>query len=237
MMNELKQLLRNIGLSEKEAITYLENLRIGTNPASIIAKHSNINRGTTYTILESLSKKGLVHQIEKNKIRYYTAAEPKHLMHYIDLKRRDLSYHKKELHELLEVFSELKHPYHTKPRFKSYSGKVGRITIYNEIITEKSINIWSISSNNPNEFFTRFAPHFIKQERVIRISNNDGNSIENYHVKTIQDLKQIQHFIPFEFIGSERVFITPSQETFSLEIISAEVAHLFNEKFDKLWSI
>lgn len=235
MTDELKQLLRNIGLSEKEAITYLENLRIGTNPASIIAKNSNLNRGTTYTILESLSKKGLVHQIEKNKIRYYTAAEPKQLMQYIDLKRRDLSYHKKELHELLEVFSALKNPYHTKPRFKSYSGNFGRQLIYNEIITEKSIVIWSISSNNPHEFFTRFAPYLLKQEREIRILNNDGKSIKSYYIKNLNDLKKVQNFIPFELIGKDKVFITPSRESFSLEIISTEIAELFNQKFNKSW--
>jgi sugar-specific transcriptional regulator TrmB len=41
-MSTLIDLLKNIGLSEKEAVTYLINLKVGTNPASVIADRKSV---------------------------------------------------------------------------------------------------------------------------------------------------------------------------------------------------
>lgn len=235
MMNELQQLLRNIGLSEKEAITYLINLKIGTNPASIIAKKSELNRGTTYTILESLVKKGLIHQIEKNKISYFTAAEPKQLIHFIDLKRCDLAFYKKEIIHLLDEFSKLRHPYQIKPKLKSYSGKVGQISIYNEILMENALSIWSISSNKPNYFITHFAPLYLNKFNSFKLINNSKNSSKKYHIKSVNDLNNIQNLTPVEFIGENKIFICPPNEKYNLEIISKDITHIFQEKFNSFW--
>jgi sugar-specific transcriptional regulator TrmB len=107
-MLTLIHLLRNIGLSEKEAIIYCVNFQIGANPASVIAKKSELNRCTTYVILESLINKGLVTQVDKNKIQYFAAKEPKYLLTYINEKRRYLAYFRDEISASLSKFEELK---------------------------------------------------------------------------------------------------------------------------------
>lgn len=52
--------LKKLGLSEKEALVYLNSLRMGNISVSQIAKNSDITRPTAYRILESLEKRGLV---------------------------------------------------------------------------------------------------------------------------------------------------------------------------------
>ncbi|MBD3360848.1 hypothetical protein GF366_03535, partial [Candidatus Peregrinibacteria bacterium] len=60
MENELLKILKNLGLSEKEAMVYFSTIKIGTAPVSKIAQAAKINRVTTYDILEKLKQKGLV---------------------------------------------------------------------------------------------------------------------------------------------------------------------------------
>jgi sugar-specific transcriptional regulator TrmB len=58
-MNEHFTTLQSIGLSDKEAAVYLTLLELGGGTAQHIATQSKVKRGTVYTIVESLMKKGL----------------------------------------------------------------------------------------------------------------------------------------------------------------------------------
>lgn len=52
--------LTELGLSEKEALLYLLLLRSGPSPASSLAKRLQIKRVSLYSVLESLTERGLV---------------------------------------------------------------------------------------------------------------------------------------------------------------------------------
>jgi len=154
-MYSLIKLLRNIGLSEKEAVTYCITLKVGSNPASIIAKNANFNRGTTYFILETLIKKGLISQFEKNQTKYFSAIEPTQLIAYINEKNRDLMHYKDEIIDFLPEFEALKHRAQISPRLKSYTGKVGITKIFNEVLEEDKIDIWALPASKQHSFFIK----------------------------------------------------------------------------------
>ena len=61
----LKNNLIELGLSEKEASVYLASLELGASSVQKISQQAKINRATTYVIIESLSKKGLMSTMEK----------------------------------------------------------------------------------------------------------------------------------------------------------------------------
>ena len=63
----LKEQLEKIGLAEKEAKVFLASLELGSSAAQKIAKKAEINRATTYVIIEKLMKKGLMSSVEKGK--------------------------------------------------------------------------------------------------------------------------------------------------------------------------
>ena len=71
-----QELLKEIGLSDKESKTCLELLKHGTRSISFVAKKAELNRGTAYVILHKLGYKGLVRKSVKNKI----ALEPINLI-------------------------------------------------------------------------------------------------------------------------------------------------------------
>ena len=84
-MNSESQILHTlkiIGLSNQEANIYLTTLKIGPNPASTVARVAKINRSSCYLTLQKLSDKGLINKIP-NKITYFTAKNPKHILSHL----------------------------------------------------------------------------------------------------------------------------------------------------------
>lgn len=79
----MKDFLEKIGLSEKEAATYLYLLKVDNDSVADIAKHTNINRTTVYPVLQQLMQKEFVEELkEKGKI-VYRARTPDRIESYL----------------------------------------------------------------------------------------------------------------------------------------------------------
>ena len=61
----LKEYFSNLGLSEKQTEIFLSLYKLGSQPASIIAKHIDMDRTTVYKTLVFLAKENLVSITEK----------------------------------------------------------------------------------------------------------------------------------------------------------------------------
>ena len=235
-MHSLIELLRNIGLTEKEAITYCTNLKIGTHPASTIARKAQLNRCTAYSVLESLVKKGLVCQFIQNKLRYFTAVEPRQLITYINEQKRNLAYHKEEIIVSLPSFEALKHPHHVMPTVKSYSSKTGIANIFHEVIREQKLTIWALRSKEQHRFFNRFAKAFIENDKKIRLIRLGDKEHERFDISTMEDLNTLPTCTPIQFIGENKAFICSTYQEYGIEIINKEIVQLLLKQFDAVWN-
>jgi sugar-specific transcriptional regulator TrmB len=234
-MGSLIDLLQEIGLTEKEALTYLISLKIGANPASVIAKHSEINRCTSYSILESLVSKGLMSEIEKDNVRFFNALPPENLLTYIDEKRRDLINFKSEIETQLTHFKSLENKAQVKPHLQSYTGAAGLLQVYNSAIQEKNLCIFSIQAGKQHEFFNRFAVEYLKNFRSIKIIKYSNGNIKKYEINTPDSLKDIESLQPIELITNSKVYVISSNDTYAVEIINPAITRFFKNKFDILW--
>ncbi|MBD3361056.1 MarR family transcriptional regulator [Candidatus Peregrinibacteria bacterium] len=99
--------LKEIGFNEREARIYLELLRIGPQAVSVIAKRIGINRTTTYSILKSLEKKGVVASYRNSNIKYFMANDPNALIGYIDRKCRIFDYQRSQLIAAIPEFRSI----------------------------------------------------------------------------------------------------------------------------------
>ena len=68
--------LKEIGMAEKEAKVFLASLELGSSAVQEIAKKADINRATTYVIIEKLMKKGLMSSVEKGKKDFFQTEDP-----------------------------------------------------------------------------------------------------------------------------------------------------------------
>ena len=116
----IEEKLVEIGLTSGEAKVYAELLSIGHQGVSVIAKRAKLNRTTTYSILKSLEKKGLVSSCKNGGVSFFTANDPNCLVGYVDSQCRVFSYYRDEILSLIPKFRELKGFYDFKKPVVGY---------------------------------------------------------------------------------------------------------------------
>lgn len=89
-MPEIKQALKNFGLTENEAEVYLLLLKLGNAQASEIAGKTNIHRINIYDILERLQERGLVSFVIIGKRKQYEAINPKKILEIEEQRKKDI---------------------------------------------------------------------------------------------------------------------------------------------------
>ncbi len=130
----MQQILKEIGLSDKEANIYLAVLELGSSTVLPIAKKSGFKRTYCYDILSDLVEKGLVSFVVKNGRRRYKAEDPKKI------------YHKLNNHLILyeSVLPQLNSLYNNsiggKPKVSFYEGEKEIFSFYEELIGTKHID-------------------------------------------------------------------------------------------------
>ncbi len=93
--------LEKIGLTENEAKVYLALLKLGQTTAGPIVDEAYVTRSKIYDLLERLKQKGLVSHITKNATKYFSAADPKSLLNYIEQKEHDLQEEKDTIKQII----------------------------------------------------------------------------------------------------------------------------------------
>lgn len=124
-MVELKQKLLDFGFSDKEASVYLAMLELGPASAQDIAKAAGVNRATTYVMIESLKRRGLMSSVEREKKVCFSAESPEHLLAITREEERQIERKRKSLEELLPQFMALYASVESKPRVRFFEGEEG----------------------------------------------------------------------------------------------------------------
>ena len=103
----IEKYLEEIGLSKKESAIYTSLLSFDKASVLDISKKANVKRPTTYVILVSLMKKGLVNEISINKKTYYTPEPPEKLEVYITKQIEVLETNKSRLSLVIPLLKEM----------------------------------------------------------------------------------------------------------------------------------
>lgn len=127
-----QEVLISFGLNEKESSVYLACLELGQDSITEISKKANVKRPTTYLIVESLHKRGLIHTLEKGRRTFYGVEEPSKLLGLLEEKERTL----KTLLPYLEAIHNRKP---IKPKVRFYEGREGIKHIYREMLVAPEI--------------------------------------------------------------------------------------------------
>ncbi|MFH1392600.1 MAG: helix-turn-helix domain-containing protein [bacterium] len=134
--------LQNLGLSEKEANVYLAALELGSSSIQKIARKAGVNRATTYVMIESLIKKGMVSSFEQGKKRFFAATHPSQLLRLIKQKESDIHVLRENLEkDLLPQLLSIHNISGDKPRVRFFEGKAGLQAMCDDFLrtTDKKI--------------------------------------------------------------------------------------------------
>ncbi|MCK6462672.1 MAG: hypothetical protein L6Q29_02525 [Candidatus Pacebacteria bacterium] len=162
---ELK--LGELGLAEKEAKVYLASLELGSGAVQEIAKKANINRATTYVIIEKLMKKGLMSSVEKGKKTYFQVEDPKRLLTLLEEQEEGLKRKEEEFKKYLPELETLFNIAEEKPKVRFFEGKEGLIAIREDYFKAKDKNVLGIfARDEEKKVFTQEERRAALNERI-----------------------------------------------------------------------
>ena len=124
----LEKYLQEIGLNEKEAAVYLALLQYDNASVIEIAGKTRINRSTTYTILESLARKGLSSETTVGKKTRYQAESPERLETFVERQKILLEEHSKRLKDIIPQIKSVQRESGEKPIVQYFEGRQGIIS-------------------------------------------------------------------------------------------------------------
>jgi len=150
-----KEILKQYGLTEKEAKLYLTSVALGTASITELSNKANLKRPTTYIIIDELLKKHLLVKVPQGKKIYYKPEHPKIL-------KQDLEERITQIDELVPHLTSLYKKSSKNPKIKFYEGKEKIHRISEEIYKAKEI--WAVFSVDKflNVFTEKDSEHFFR---------------------------------------------------------------------------
>jgi sugar-specific transcriptional regulator TrmB len=161
--------LEQLGLSGKEARVYVANLFLGPSSVQKIAEQAQINRPTTYVILDQLAEQGLVSQSKETKKTLFIAEPPETLSRLFEHQKQVIQDRQQELKSLLPELKQVERTQRAQaPTVRFYRGIEGfnAIDSYLKRQSRPKAEIYAVT--NVDEVLKIF-PDILKQNPEYRI--------------------------------------------------------------------
>ncbi len=194
---ELKIVLENLGLEEKEVKVYLALLGLGEVTATKLAENTFLDRTLMYQLTNKLIGKGLVSYIVKNNVRYFSAADPATLLKNLQEKEQQLQ---KALPEL-ESLQKLVKP---ETKVEIYRGREGINTIFKMIIRDKKPYYIIGGAQEACSIFKLENTIFVKHAEKLKLH---GNILARKQDKFFIGKNEEYRLIPEQLISSTTMML------------------------------
>ena len=219
---------------------------MGPAAVSDIASRSNINRTTTYDILESLVKYGLVSYVREKTKKHYVAENPEMLVNYLERRSKEFNQKaeeaKKILPELKSVYNLIPH----KPKVKYYDGYDGIISMYEDSLTSQTEILSWLDLASTAEFNKEYFDEYYKRRTKAGVSIKGIVSDEPlaYEVDKLSDEqkremkiipKEMMEIVPECYIYDDKIAFMSLKEKFGVMIESKDIAEAQRALYRLAW--
>lgn len=241
--NVLIKNLIEFGLGEKEARAYLALLELEVATVTEIAKKTNINRSSTYVVLSSLKRKGLVSTSEDKKIQSYSAITPEMLFYEARNKAQRAEDVKSKISDIVPELKALHKDTKQRPKVKVFEGIQGLINAFEETLNNKE-KLMRVSSSVEDMFkvLPNYFPDYVKRRinlgiKMYGIHPNEPmvqnliNSMPKFD-KPILIPKNKYNFSADIAIYDNKIGYMSTKESLAILIESQEIADVMKSIFD-----
>lgn len=248
----MKKILKRIGLTEKEIAIYLILLEYGTRSAGFLAKKSDINRGTTYNIIELLLQKNIVYQTIKADVRNFTAFPPEKILEYLDKKAEKISNLKSDTEGIISDLKKIQDKsISLQPKFRFFEGISGMQDLLADTLNSRDkMNYAVLSMIDMYESFgeKKYEKHIqkrIKDNITLNVIRSDKKDNFKNRWEGLSQEKRSVRFMPqnatppdmsfYLYNGNKVAFFSSKKENYGLLIESKEFYQTQKMLFDILW--
>jgi len=246
-MDDFFVILKEFNLTDKELDAYKYLMKVGTNPASVIAKNINVQRPNCYHLLENLLIKGLIVQSIKNGVTYYTVANPLGIIEKVRQKHIEINGQLRSAQ--LAAFDFLKQEHISSmnnPKAKFFSNTEGIKSLMEDILQENSSEILGYLSADFNDFIKKNLSNYHERRSKMNIFARILVTLDKWGAINLErdnKLKREKRIIPHAFdfgvdtiISHEKVAIISIKENFGILIVSKSIADAQKKLFEYAWN-
>lgn len=242
----IEQVLQEIGLTQNEIKVYISLLSLGESKTGEILKKSGLNSGKIYEILDSLQKKGMVSFVIKSGVKFFSPADPKRVIDYLEDKKENIEKQKKDygniLPDLMKKISAIK----TESKIEVFEGIKGMKTAWKkefDFPKSETIYITSVTASTKYplpvwDYFTNI--HRPQRDnrgyKVKKLLSQEAKKERQLHEKNAE-IKYLPYgsLVAMGIIGNLTIIGIFIDSPISIVIENLEVAKHFIEQFEILW--
>lgn len=209
----LQKLLEKIGLSDKEAKTYLTLLELGPSRVSIIAQKTKIERTTTYGILSKLKNRGVVSSVTFGRRLEFQALDPRLLPQYIERLQKEMDQYKTDLKKALPQFEDLRRPYGKFPKIEFFEGIEGLKQAYEDTLeNNKEKMLYDLTGTDAvfNLLGKDWVEYYVKKRTELGIKVIDiapDTQISRDSQKQDKEFSRVTKLIPAKYVFNSEIDI------------------------------
>ncbi|MBI4088878.1 hypothetical protein HY415_02175 [Candidatus Kaiserbacteria bacterium] len=236
---EIKNVLVQLNLSEKESSVYLAALELGATSAATIARKAGVQRTHFYDISESLINSGFLQRVSKENKQLYSATDPETLVEIEE----------KKIEKLKQTLPEFKALYNTsgkKPKVTYYEGRSGIEQINEDTLRYKG-EVVAFTTPRFVSFPSRSTGKAYIEKRIavgnrVRVIGEDSPEIRELQERDVKELRQTRILSSDVFhseielgVYGSKVFIIDYKEQFGFIIEDTEIARVMKMIFEIVW--
>ncbi len=245
------KILEEIGLTPGEIKVYMALIGLGETTSGPIVEESKVSVSKVYSILERLSKKGLVSHIVKQNTKYFKAADPNRLVTYLHEKEEKLKEQEKELKRIIPELELKQNSVVTEETAQVFDGLRGIQTARERTlnIMKKGDEMWIIGiARTPydkliayfNDYHKRRIAKGIKCKYLYNEYARDpfGKASEAFPLSEVRYMPEEMITHAWMEIYADTVTIGINfKKSFSIVIENQDVADSFRNYAKLLWNL
>jgi sugar-specific transcriptional regulator TrmB len=200
----IEQLLEDLGFSDKEVKVYLAALRLGMQPASVLAKNLKMNRVTTYVICKKLIDRGVANAVTRNNIQYFTVERPEALVKYAERQEHAWERRKKSIEKNIPEFADYMRDISSLPKVRFYEGIEGIKTVYEDTLSQGNtirafLTVDTIPEDLKKFLIQSYMPQLLERKIESKIVMPDSKWARRYAERDDKYNRQTVFVEPGEF--------------------------------------
>ncbi len=239
--------LEKIGLTKSEIKVYLALLKLGQTTAGPIVDEAKVTRSKIYDILERLKNKGLVSYITKESTKYFSAADPNSILHYLEKKEQEIKEDKKSVKGILPELLLQQTLAEGKKIAEIFIGLKGMENAFNVLIKEfNSKEVYYAFGAGKGEnvkqiqlFFSRLHQQRIKKKVKSKIIFNESSRglFESQEKSKSVEARYLIDTTPaaINIYKDFTIIAILNEEPITFLIRNKETADSFKEYFNVMW--
>ncbi len=248
----IEQKLKQIGLSDKEIGIYLLSLRLGSQPASNIARHTKINRATVYDVFAGLIEKGLANKLDRAGVTCFEVLPPENLLRFLEQEKQafihEKDQQKQEISTIIPFLQSIELAPSSKPKIKFFEGKKGLKEAYAVTLKSKTPIRAYANVSEMHECLPDFFPSYYQRRanagifiRAIMPDNPGAHERLKQDEAEAREVKLIDEkkfgFSPEVNIFDDTVIYFSWKERMAVLVESSEISHFHRQMFDLMWTL